>query len=388
MRDVERILASRWSLVHRLDAVRRGCGDKQVPLRRMCAMRQPAPTPPLGDALSPSDAEWDALADRAGAAPFLRPGWIRAWWEAFGAGTLDLCTVRRDGRLAGVLPLARRRGELHSPTNFHTPEFGLLAEDDVAARELAERALGGSERRIALGLLDAQGPSLATCRAAALDARRRITTRVLQRSPYVRVVGDWPAYERGLGRRWRGDLRRCRRRLGELGAVTLTAEADTGPLEDVFRVELASWKRESGTAIAARADTLAFYRAVASWVAARGALRLHRLRLDGRTIAALYCVQERGVVYAMKGGYDAAYRRFSPGRLVLHGLVEHAFQTGLTSVELLGSADRYKLRWGGDVRTRVALEAFDRSPSGTLLWAASAHGRPVARAVTVRARRS
>jgi CelD/BcsL family acetyltransferase involved in cellulose biosynthesis len=24
---------------------------------------------------------WDALADRAGAAPFLRPGWIAAWWR-------------------------------------------------------------------------------------------------------------------------------------------------------------------------------------------------------------------------------------------------------------------------------------------------------------------
>jgi CelD/BcsL family acetyltransferase involved in cellulose biosynthesis len=42
---------------------------------------------------------WDALADRAGAAPFLRPGWIAAWWRAFGRGRLEILTAGSGGRL-------------------------------------------------------------------------------------------------------------------------------------------------------------------------------------------------------------------------------------------------------------------------------------------------
>ena len=38
--------------------------------------------------------EWDALADRVAATPFMRPGWIAAWWRAFGSGKLEVLTAR------------------------------------------------------------------------------------------------------------------------------------------------------------------------------------------------------------------------------------------------------------------------------------------------------
>src|SRR5215207_6405679 len=85
--------------------------------------------------------EWDALADRVEASPFLRPGWITAWWRAFGSGALEVITVRRSGRLSGVLPLARSGGALRAPANAETPEFGFLSEDETSARALAEQLL-------------------------------------------------------------------------------------------------------------------------------------------------------------------------------------------------------------------------------------------------------
>src|SRR5687768_1362033 len=45
-------------------------------------------------------AEWDALALAIGAAPFLRPGWVRAWMDSFSPHhPLRLLVVRRDGDL-------------------------------------------------------------------------------------------------------------------------------------------------------------------------------------------------------------------------------------------------------------------------------------------------
>ncbi|HKP91255.1 MAG TPA: hypothetical protein VJT75_14925, partial [Thermoleophilaceae bacterium] len=82
-------------------------------------------------------AEWDELADRTGAAPFLRAGWIEAWHGAFGLGELRTLTTRDDGRLTGILPVSARRGALVSPTDWHTPIFGPVAEDAGAGRALA-----------------------------------------------------------------------------------------------------------------------------------------------------------------------------------------------------------------------------------------------------------
>ncbi|MFQ5948998.1 MAG: hypothetical protein ACE5KX_09080, partial [Acidimicrobiia bacterium] len=51
--------------------------------------------------------EWDLLARAVGASPFVRPGWVRAWAEAFGPGPPAVATVRRAGRLVAALPIFR-----------------------------------------------------------------------------------------------------------------------------------------------------------------------------------------------------------------------------------------------------------------------------------------
>ena len=41
--------------------------------------------------------EWDELAGEADLPPFLRPGWLSAWWSAFGGGRLLILAVRHAG---------------------------------------------------------------------------------------------------------------------------------------------------------------------------------------------------------------------------------------------------------------------------------------------------
>src|SRR5690349_9399633 len=123
-----------------------------------------------GGALAPLERiapEWDELATRTGALPYLRPGWVAAWWRAFGDGELEIRTLRRGGRLAAVLPVARQRDALRSVTNFHTPSSGLLAEDPGAAAELARTLFADHARRVSIESLDAGGASMEACRCAA-----------------------------------------------------------------------------------------------------------------------------------------------------------------------------------------------------------------------------
>ena len=195
------------------------------------------------------------------------------------------------------------------------------------------------------------------------------------------VAGEHETYLRGRRRGFLADLRRRRRRLAECGAVTFEAcegEPRSGPLlEELLVLEAAGWKAARGTAIAGRASTRVLRRGDGVG-RARGTLRLLVLRLDGRPLAALLGVQEDGVHYLLKGGFDPAYARYSPGQLVLAQTIERGFADGLRRIELGGGADAYKLQWADTVRDLVAMSAFAPSAVGSLRWIAVARGRPLA----------
>src|SRR5919106_421068 len=133
--------------------------------------------------------EWDDLALRTGAPPFARPGWIRAWWPAFGKGELCILTSRRDGELSAVLPLGRHRGALRSCSNVHSPLFDGVCADNESLQELLATALRETRRQ---------------------------------------------------------ELRRRRRRLAEQGEINFEVLDGTGDLEacleEFFRLEASGWK--------------------------------------------------------------------------------------------------------------------------------------------------
>lgn len=339
----------------------------------------------VGGALAPLEQlapEWDELATRVGALPYLRPGWVAAWWRAFGDGALEIRTLRRGGRLAAVLPVARRRDALRSATNFHTPCSGLLAEDPAAASELARALFADRAGRVSIESLDADGDSMRACQGAAEAMGYRYVVRPFQRSPYLEVQGTWGAYEARLGRSLLADVRRSRRRLGRLGPIRLDVRDGHAHLEErlaeAFGVEASGWKGISGTAIQSHPETAAFYADVARWAAERNTLRLYFLRLGARPIAVYYALVDRGTCHLLKGGYDAAFRRYSPGKVLMHAVLARAFRERLARVDFHGDAERYKLAWAGAVREQVRFEAFSPAPFGQLAWAAQAHARPAA----------
>jgi CelD/BcsL family acetyltransferase involved in cellulose biosynthesis len=337
--------------------------------------------------------EWDELADRVNASPWLRPGWISAWEQAFGRGSLEVLTLRRDGRLVGVLPLEQRFGTLRSTSNVHSPAFSMLVEDEEAARELGRSLFAHGRRQVTLGFLLADDPALDTCRSAARAARYRLIEGTLERSPYIATNGDWPGYERQRESRFLRELRRRRRRLGEQGRLALDVtdgRQQLGELLDEgFAVEAAGWKGKRGTAIASHPATRRFYGDVARWAAQRGWLRLAFLRLDERPLAFDYCLEEQGVHYLLKTGYDPSYGAFAPGMLIRREMIERAFSDGLARYEFLGADEPWKLRWTDMLRERRLLQAFAPSVSGAvdcLRGRALAFGRPLAKRVLLAVR--
>lgn len=322
---------------------------------------------------------WEELAERVGAAPFLRPAWFEAWAEAFGE-PMELLTTETEGRVTGVLPYVRTADGVRSATNAHTPAPGLLAENEAAARNLADRifSLGG---RVALGYLDAA--SEAIFRDAARSAGCVVVTRPLAYRLFLELEGSWESFERGLPSRLARDVRRRRRKLEELGEVTLEIADGSERLEELlaegFRLEASGWKAAEGTAIVSSEETQRFYEAVARWSAEHGWLRLFFLRAGGRPVAFQLALEHGRTHYFLKGGYDPADSAYSPGKLLLHATLAHAFERGLQRYELMGDVEPWKLEWTKALEERVSLEAFRRTPRGLAAFAARAYVRPLVR---------
>ncbi|HEX6338318.1 MAG TPA: GNAT family N-acetyltransferase [Jiangellaceae bacterium] len=327
--------------------------------------------------------EWSALVERVDGSPFLEPGWILAWHRAFGRGRLMVVGVRRDRRLVAVLPVLARTGGLQSPANWHTPEYGIAAEDDGAAMLLLRAILPKARRSITLRFVD--HPTAAVVRATAESMGFHVHSRVLERSPYVPISGSFEEYEHSMSSKFRSDLARRRRRLNDEGPVRLdvVTDATAETLVEFIRLEGSGWK--SGNAIEHDVRARGFYAEIARWADGLGLLRIAFLRVGDRAVAADFSIETDRRHYLLKTGYDPDYRRFGPGKLLRHAMLERAFAANLVSYEFLGTDDPWKLEWTDVARDRLAVQAFAPSLPGRVERAAYARGRPLAKAIVRRA---
>ena len=320
--------------------------------------------------IAPIAGAWDDLADRVGASPFTRPGWMAPWWTAFGRGSLEILTTWRGPTLTGVLPLHRNKGVLRSVSNVHTPEFVFLAESPDELHALANEFVERTANRSSLILVESKDPGLDAVRASTASHRKRTVERVLQRSPYIVLEGDWRGFRPPAGRKLLADLRRRRRRLAEHGEVTVTVEDGSGDVEaaliELFKIESKGWKGEQGTAIASSPDTRRFYSEVAHWAAERGWLRLASLRVEHVAIACGLYFQHGSSIYRIKGGYDPGWSAYAPSKVLICSMVERAFADGVARFDFLGADEPYKREWTDATRELCLLQVFGRSPSGRL----------------------
>ncbi len=334
----------------------------------------------------PTDDEWEDLADRAEATPFLRPGWIRAWEESFSETGVGALTVRRCGDLVAMIPLEHRRSMLRAPVNGHSPKFGPLAADDEAKDELFSALFENHRASIELEPVDGRADAMGRMVDAAELSGRVVVQRTVANSPYINLEGNFEAYLQSLSRNRRKAMRRHRRRLEERGDVRFEVHDGSSDLErlldEVFTVEASGWKGDEGTAIASSTQTSSFYRSVARWAAERGWLQIALLRLDGQAIACDYAIATDGVWYTLKAGYDERLRNFGPGALLLSDEIAYCFEHGLRQIDLLGTNDDFKSSWTDQQEPRAWLRALRRNAVGLSWWAGIAlreRARPIAR---------
>lgn len=315
------------------------------------------------DAFAALAEQWDALAD-AERLPFLRHGWFAAWWDGFGAGRLRMPAAFRDGRLAAVFPLWRRGRRLLPLANEHSPSFRPFGERDALRLVIEAAVRAAPDLLLPAVAVDCEAHGLFL--GVARERRRLVLARPHQRSPWVDTSGELDAYRAGLDRDTRKELERLRRKTErEHDAVIAVAERPVdvaGALQHALALEAAGWKGARGSAIAADSAAVRFYTGLAERFAAEGKLVLSTTLLDGTLAAFDLGLVEYDRLWILKGSYLERHRRLAPGLVLTYAQIEWAFARGLRSVELLGDATPWKLKFAARTREHEYVGSYRPTP--------------------------
>ncbi|MET3662911.1 GNAT family N-acetyltransferase [Aquamicrobium ahrensii] len=144
-------------------------------------------------------------------------------------------------------------------------------------------------------------------------------TKRYQRSLLMAGGNDPDSFLERLSKKRRKDLRRCRQRLSELGAVefvTYQGRHDAAQwCDDFIELEASGWKGPSGTrtAIGCSENERAFFEAMAREGAAEGNIIVHSLTLDTRPIAMTVNFRSGSWAWAYKVAYREDLANLSPG---------------------------------------------------------------------------
>lgn len=338
------------------------------------------------DALAP---EWPALLARTHRdAPFYTHAFLRCWLDAFAKDAPVRCVVARDGKgLRAALVLVERKEsfyglpvkKLAGAANVHSARHDLIAD---AHDPEAIAAVWGALEKLDWDVLElpdvpphdgAQGAARELIGLAGAEGCPTGLWESMQ-TPYI-PLGE--PLEQVMGRltsKFRSNLRRRRKKLGEVGAVAFE-RVTGGPellarLDEGFALEAAGWKGREGTAIANHAATRQFYTTLAEASAEQGTLSLFFLRAGGRAVAFYFALTHGGVCYLPKLGFDETLGQASPGHLILEDVLGDCCSRNLKEFDFLGPNMPWKQDWTEKVRVHHWCYAFRSSLRGRALHAA------------------
>ncbi len=345
------------------------------------------------DEFRQAQAQWDELvAATRGATPFLTHPWLTAFWNHFGAGHgFSSLVVREEGRWLAAAPMALRRvrfagrrlvvAEIAGTGPVPTRGMGLADRVDLLVRDDAPQARAALCAAVArllqradvidLKALDAASPTV----PALIEVAPR-SARILRHSlsPCLPLGFEWADYLASRSQKFRKNLKRCARKLEELGP---TAAARLGPgddarlwMDEVLEVDAASWKARRGTNLFRDPALRAFFTDLVPRLHERGLIDLHVLRVAGRALAYELGFDFKNRIVAYNAAFDREHVEASPGTLVTAAVVRAACERARDEYDMGRGRDEYKVRWGGALRTQVEIVIPAHRPRARLYAAA------------------
>lgn len=311
-------------------------------------------------------AEWDTLAKRLGSCIYLSPVHSEIWWKHYGRGRLLIVECRREGKLVGVLPLfiativagivPIRVARLLTSEGTITVMSPPVKPDDARACWAAglRAALEAGADVVAIGPLSGEDGAGDEVRGALQDAGLIV---VRDRASVSHTVFNLPDsiedYYAGLSTKVRGNFRRARRQLDQVGAleIRVASAADAPDFFERFvrfHTELWGTKQLPGH-FGDWPGSLAYNTDLVRAHAPRDEAFLVEIALDGKVVASRYCFAYGPRLFARLTARQTGEKwdRARLGDISHIILFERAIERGAHRIEDGPSHYLHKLKAGG-----------------------------------------
>ena len=302
--------------------------------------------------------EWESLlAGRAYRPPFLRPLWMRIWWEHH-RGEYDLRILRvrdRDGRLAGLAPLCKKRhpsGPLEWIGGVDTSDvLDFIIRPGMEPQVLEAMSLGlhaavNQNGGLDLHFIPDGSPTLASDHKIFKDGWD-FTIEKEETSPWAPLKETFDGYLTQLRGKDRHEVRRKINKLNSNLNPALRILKNEDELDEAIGAffHLHKMSHPEKSEFMTR-DMERFFRDIAEAFLKDGTLRLAWLETDGKTIASTISFVGGRTWALYNSGYDPDYREFSPGIVLVANTIQQAIDEGLETYDFLRGPEDYKYRLG------------------------------------------
>ncbi|MGD8992862.1 MAG: GNAT family N-acetyltransferase [Desulfobacterales bacterium] len=289
--------------------------------------------------------KWDCL--------FVLPGWLKAWWQAFGSDrTPYLCSIRKHGELIGIAPLMveGQTARLMGDTDICDYQDVVVAPGGEKAffKLLFEHLKTQGIRQLDLEAVRSDSTLYRHLAPAARDHQYTVDWQMVDATMVLDLPASWDAYLRQLTSKQRHEVRRKFRRLEEAGRIKLRSVDDISAVSSAMDTFLSLFKQNRSDKARFMTDRMAsFFYALAIELAAARILRLFFLMLDDAVVAAVMCFDHNETFHLYNNGYDERYHALSVGLLSKLLSLKKSIQLGKKRYDFLKGTEVYKHRLGG-----------------------------------------
>lgn len=298
---------------------------------------------------------WEQVLERDDeAGVFSTPAWLQAWWETLGSGELLLTVVWDGSDPIAIFPActcAPSEGVLsflggEDVTDEQVP-LAVPGRESEALRFFWQWAFGdGRFTRLRFHSVPGETRWLSVVEEAARQMRLTFASEEVDVSPAIDLPRTYDEYLASLSGHDRHELRRKRRRLGDLGDWQVRKAHEVGWESDLAAFFDFHRRAPGEKAGFFTPDRERFFRRLAADLLLFGLARLDVLDLDGEPVACTFSYDFRGVFALYNSAFRPDLSRHAPGMVLVGCLIERAIEEGKRRFDFLRGQEPYKYRFG------------------------------------------
>ena len=331
--------------------------------------------------------QWDKiLRDANCLSPFFAYDWFECSVESFGnEKEIKILLVWDGSQLIGLFPFwqfleiqfsipIRKIGFISNPDTPFVDFFILAKKRQEVLITLLDYLLQGRKKTWdVLSLEQWPGDSQNFLLFRDLLSERGLHFSIGQSSqtPFIQISGQWETFLQTRSVRFRKSHRNIVNKIHRLPNVDpqcFVRDSDGVVFDTVLDIAARGWKHKEGLAISSREDFRRFFKRMTGIAGQKGWLMVWLLNIDGKSIAVEYDFVCDKKVYALRADFDEAYQSLSPGAYLEYHIIKFLFENDYIEYSTGPGLNAYKLNWTDQVRVNFALQLYNKTVRGLVLW--------------------